>query len=65
MECHRSDLGFDRNRPCRIVRTNLREHPREPGLPYAALFCQPDVRDGGLSQFFWNSTGVIMSVLAI
>jgi catechol 2,3-dioxygenase-like lactoylglutathione lyase family enzyme len=33
--------------------------PRSVGLLYAAHFCQSEVCNGGLTQFFWNSTGVL------
>jgi hypothetical protein len=33
--------------------------PRELGLLYAAHFCQSEVCNGGFTQFFWNSTGVL------
>ncbi len=29
------------------------------GLLYAAHFCQSEVCNGGFTQFFWNSTGVL------
>jgi Domain of unknown function (DUF4375) len=31
----------------------------ELGLLYAAHFCQSEVCNGGFTQFFWNSTGVL------
>ncbi len=33
--------------------------PSELGLLYAAHFCQLEVCNGGFTQFFWNSTGVL------
>jgi uncharacterized protein DUF4375 len=33
--------------------------PRSVGLLYAAHFCQSEVCNGGFTQFFWNSTGVL------
>jgi hypothetical protein len=33
--------------------------PSELGLVYAAHFCQSEVCNGGFTQFFWNSTGVL------
>jgi len=33
--------------------------PRSIGLLYAAHFCQSEVCNGGFTQFFWNSTGVL------
>src|SRR5271165_4398088 len=33
--------------------------PRELGLLYAAHFCQSELCNGGFTQFFWNSTGVL------
>jgi hypothetical protein len=33
--------------------------PSELGLLYAAHFCQSEVCNGGFTQFFWNSTGVL------
>ena len=33
--------------------------PRNVGLLYAAHFCQSEVCNGGFTQFFWNSTGVL------
>ena len=33
--------------------------PRSAGLLYAAHFCQSEVCNGGFTQFFWNSTGVL------
>jgi hypothetical protein len=33
--------------------------PRRVGLLYAAHFCQSEVCNGGFTQFFWNSTGVL------
>lgn len=33
--------------------------PRPVGLLYAAHFCQSEVCNGGFTQFFWNSTGVL------
>jgi HEAT repeat protein len=32
---------------------------REIGLMFATGFCQDEVCNGGFSQFFWNSTGVL------
>jgi Domain of unknown function (DUF4375) len=32
---------------------------RSVGLLYAAHFCQSEVCNGGFTQFFWNSTGVL------
>ncbi len=32
---------------------------RELGVLYAAHFCQSEVCNGGFTQFFWNSTGVL------
>jgi Domain of unknown function (DUF4375) len=31
----------------------------EIAILYAAHFCQSEVRNGGFTQFFWNSTGVL------
>jgi hypothetical protein len=33
--------------------------PRSVGLLYAAHFCQSEICNGGFTQFFWNSTGVL------
>jgi Domain of unknown function (DUF4375) len=33
--------------------------PRKLGSLYAAHFCQSEVCNGGFTQFFWNSTGVL------
>jgi hypothetical protein len=35
------------------------EVTRSVGLLYAAHFCQSEVCNGGFTQFFWNSTGVL------
>ena len=35
------------------------EVSRSVGLLYAAHFCQSEVCNGGFTQFFWNSTGVL------
>jgi hypothetical protein len=35
------------------------EVSRSAGLLYAAHFCQSEVCNGGFTQFFWNSTGVL------
>jgi hypothetical protein len=35
------------------------EVSRSVGLLYAAHFCQSQVCNGGFTQFFWNSTGVL------
>jgi hypothetical protein len=35
------------------------EVSRGAGLLYAAHFCQSEVCNGGFTQFFWNSTGVL------
>jgi hypothetical protein len=37
----------------------LRTVPRQVGLLYAAHFCQSEVCNGGFTQFFFNSTGVL------
>ena len=33
--------------------------PRSMALLYAAHFCQSEICNGGFTQFFWNSTGVL------
>jgi hypothetical protein len=35
------------------------EVPRSLGHLYTAHFCQSEVCNGGFTQFFWNSTGVL------
>jgi hypothetical protein len=37
----------------------FRAVPSNLGLLYSAHFCQSEVCNGGFSQFFWNSTGVL------
>lgn len=37
----------------------LRNVPENVGLLLAAHFCQSEVCNGGFSQFFWNSSGVL------
>src|SRR5271170_2757632 len=37
----------------------FRRVPLELGILYAAHFCQSEVCNGGFTQFFWNSTGVL------
>jgi hypothetical protein len=33
--------------------------PRNVGLLYAAHFCQSEICNGGFTQLFWNSTGIL------
>ena len=49
---------IDIGSPDEFART-FAEVPRNVGLLYAAHFCQPEVNNGGFTQFFWNSTGVL------
>lgn len=42
-----------------IFLTSIQPLPRPAVLLYAAHFCQSEVRNGGLLQFFNNSTGVL------
>ena len=39
--------------------TTIKRVPRPVALLYAAHFCQSEVRNGGFTQFFRNSTGVL------
>jgi hypothetical protein len=38
---------------------SIQPFPRPTVLLYAAHFCQSEVCNGGLLQFFWNNTGVL------
>lgn len=42
-----------------VFRQTFSTAPKEVGLLFAAHFCQSEVCNGGLDQFFWNSTGVL------
>lgn len=42
-----------------VFESTFNRVPRSVGLLYAAHFCQSEVCNGGFTQFFWNSTGVL------
>jgi hypothetical protein len=42
-----------------VFESTFNQVPRSVGLLYAAHFCQSEVCNGGFTQFFWNSTGVL------
>jgi hypothetical protein len=42
-----------------LFQTTFERVPRELGLLYAAHFCQSEICNGGFTQFFSNSTGVL------
>src|ERR1700722_16068115 len=50
------DINID---SAELFRLTFELVPRELGLLYAAHFCQSEVFNGGFTQFFWNSTGVL------
>lgn len=42
-----------------VFRHSFESAPRASGLMFAAHFCQSEICNGGFSQFFWNSTGIL------
>jgi hypothetical protein len=51
-----NDINIDSAESFQLTFSNV---PRELGLLYAAHFCQSEICNGGFTQFFWNSTGVL------
>jgi hypothetical protein len=42
-----------------VFRETFDSAPRVSGLMFAGHLCQSEICNGGLHQFFWNSTGVL------